>query len=74
MTHEWEGDATEVAAAAEAGNHHVGIFASHLHLLLSLQTDDGLVQTHVVQHRTECVFAVGCGGGEFDSLRDGCAK
>ena len=51
MTHEWEGDATEVAAAAEAGNHHVGIFASHLHLLLSLQSDDCLMQGHMAKHR-----------------------
>jgi hypothetical protein len=26
------------------------------------------VQTHVVQHRTEGVFAVRSGGGEFHSL------
>ena len=50
VTHEGERDTTEVRTTAEAANHDIRIFASHLHLLLSLQADDGLVQTYVVKH------------------------
>ena len=74
VTHKGEGDAAEVATAAKAGNHHVGIFASHSHLLLGLQSDDGLMERHMVEHRTQRVFAVGRGGGQFHGLADGCAE
>ncbi len=52
MTHEGEGDTAEVRTTTETANDDVGIFASHLHLLLCLETDDGLVQSYVVKHRT----------------------
>jgi hypothetical protein len=41
---EGEGGAGEVGAAAAAGEHHVGIIADLLELLLGFQADDGLVQ------------------------------
>ena len=44
MTHEWEGDAAEVATASETGNDNIGIFSSHFHLLLGFETDNGLVE------------------------------
>ena len=48
VAHEWEGDTSEVATATEAGDDHVGIFTCHLHLLLSLQSDDALVESNMV--------------------------
>ena len=52
MAHEGECYTSEVATAAKASNNSIGIFTSHLHLLFSLQTDDSLVQTNVVEYRT----------------------
>ena len=37
VTHEGEGDSTEVGTTTKAANHHIGIFACHGHLLLCLQ-------------------------------------
>lgn len=48
VAHEWEGDTTEVRTSTKASNHDIRILASHLHLLLGLKTDDGLMQTYVV--------------------------
>ena len=44
VTHEWEGDATEVATSTEAGNHDVWILACHFHLLLCFEADNSLVE------------------------------
>ena len=74
VTHEGEGDTTEVGTTAEAADHDIRIFASHLHLLFGLQADDGLVETYVVQHGAERVFTVRCSGGELYSLRDSCTQ
>ena len=74
VAHEGEGNTAEVGTAAEAGNYHVGIFASHLHLLLCLQTDNGLMQAHVVEHGTERVLTVRSGGSQLNSLGDGGAE
>lgn len=74
VAHEGEGDAAEVGAAAEAGNHHVGIFAGHGHLFLGFEADDGLVESHVAEHRAEGVFTSGSCGGEFHGLGDGGAE
>ena len=74
VAHERECQTAKVTAAAEATDNHVGIFARHLHLLLCLQTDDALVQGHMVQHRTEGVAAVGGVHGQLHSLADGGAQ
>ena len=73
VAHERIGNAGEVRAAAEAGDHDVGILAGQFHLLLGLETDDALVQADVVQHGAEGVLAVGGGDCKFDGLRDGAA-
>ena len=70
MTHEWESQSAEIASATEAGNHLIGIFASHLHLLFCLQSDDRLMQSHMVEHRTQCVLTARSGSSQFDSLAD----
>ena len=74
VAHEWEGNAAEVGTAAEAGNHYIGELTCHLHLLLSLKADDGLVEADVVQHGAEGVFTVRSGGGQLDSLGNGGAE
>lgn len=63
MAHEWEGNATEIRAAAETTDHDIGIFACHLHLFLSLKADDGLMESHVIEHRAQYILTVRCGGG-----------
>ena len=68
VTHEGEGDTTEVTTATEATDHDIGIFACHLHLLFCFQTNDSLVQTYVVEHGAERVFTVRSGGGELYCL------
>ena len=65
MAHERERDTAEIAATAETGDNHVGIFPGHLHLLLGLQTDNRLMESHMVQHRTQTVFTVGGGAGQL---------
>ena len=74
MAHEGECDATEVAAATEAGYDNIRVFTGFLHLLLCLETDDRLMDSHVVEHRTECVLTVRCRGGELYCLTDGSAE
>ena len=71
MTHEWESQSAEVTSATEAGNHLVRIFASHLHLLFCLQSDDSLMQSHMIEHRTQCVLTARSGSSQLDSLADG---
>ncbi len=74
VAHEGEGDASEVAASTETANDDVGIFACHLHLLLSLKADDGLVKTYVVEHGAQRIFTIRCCGGQLNSLGDGCSQ
>ena len=71
MLHEREGDSGEIAAAAEAADHDVGVFACHLHLLFSLEAYYGLVQAHMVENRAQHVFATRGLGCEFHGLGDG---
>ena len=74
MTHERQGQAAEVGAAAKAGNHYVRIFAGQGHLFLCLKADNRLVQAHVIEHGTKGVFTVRGGDCQFDGLGDGTAK
>ena len=55
---EREAQSCEIAAAAEAADHHVRLGAGHLHLCDRLLPDDGLVQDHVVQHAAQAVAGV----------------
>ena len=68
MTHEGEGKTAEVATATEAGNHLIGIFLCHGHLLLCLKTYNRLVERHMVENGTKRVLTVGRGGGQLHSL------
>ena len=71
VAHKGESQSAEVAAATETGYHHVGIVVGKCHLLLCLQADDGLMERHMTQHRTQRILAVGSGHRQLDSLRDG---
>ena len=68
MPHKGKSQTAEIAAATEASNHFVGIFARHLHLLFGFQTNDGLVQRYMVEHRTQSVFAVRRNRCQLDSF------
>ena len=74
VAHERKGQAAEVGAAAEAGNHDIRIFSSQGHLFLGFQADDRLVQAHVVQHGTQGVLAVGGVHGQLNGFGDGAAQ
>ena len=51
-----------------------GIVACFLELLLGFQTDDGLVQQHMVEHRTQCIVGILARSGFFHGLGDGHAQ
>ena len=74
MTHERERNSTEIRSTAEATDNQIGILSGHGHLLFSLQTDNRLVQGHVIQHRTERIPAIRRTHGQLDSLGDRCSK
>src|SRR5574344_1468098 len=52
MTQKWTRDTAEVTATPKTSNNHIRIFACHLHLLLSLLSDDSLMKGYVAQDRT----------------------
>ena len=68
MSQEGERQSGEVRSAAEAGDHHVRILASHLHLLLRLQPDHRLVERHMVEHTAQHVLATGRLHGQLYGL------
>ena len=71
LLQEREPDAGEVAAAAEASDHHVGLGIGHLHLLHGLLSDDRLVQHHVVQDAAQAVARIlRTAQGHFHGLRN----
>ena len=67
---EREDQAAEVGAAAARGEDHVRIIARQGELLLRLLADDGLVQQHVVQHRSQAVLGILATGRLFHGLGD----
>ena len=70
MTHEWEGKSTKVTTTTKTSNHLVRILTRHRHLLFSLQTDDSLMQSHVIQNRTQGIFTARSGCSQLNSLRN----
>ena len=67
---EWKRDAREVRAAAGAADDDVGIVIGHVHLRDGFLADDGLVQQHVIEHRTERVIGVVSAAGDLHRLGD----
>ena len=74
VVHERKADARQVASAAAAADHDVGIVARDLHLFLGLKPDHGLMQAYVVQHRAEGIVGVIVRGRVFHSLGNGEAE
>jgi len=71
LLQERESDAGEIAAAAEASDHHVGLRIGHLHLRHGLLPDDRLVQYYVVQDAAQAVARVlRTAQSYLDGLRD----
>ena len=71
VAQEGEGDAREVRTATEAGDNHIGIFSGHFHLLFGFESDDRLMQHHMVEHTAQRIFAVGRLHGQFHGFGDG---
>ena len=74
ILHERRDQAAEVGAAARAADDDVRIFVQHLHRLLALQTDDRLVQQHLIEHRAEHITVALVRGRDLDRLGDRAAE
>ena len=74
LTHEWGDEATEVAAAAGAADDDVRHDAVFVERRFRLQTDDRLVQQHLIEHAAEHVAVAGSRGGDLDGLADRAAE
>ena len=68
VTHEGEGNTTEIRTTAKASYDNIGIFTRLLHLFLCLQSDNSLMQGNMAQHRAKRIFTVGGIHGQLDSL------
>ncbi len=66
-----ERETREVRTAADTGDDDVGLFIGQRHLLDGLQTDDRLVQAHVIEHGAQRVVHIRVLHGHLDRLRDG---
>ena len=53
IRHKRRNQSAQVGAAAGAAHHNVRVFSQLLHGLLAFQTDDGLVQQHLIQHAAQ---------------------
>ena len=74
LTHEWGDEATEVAAAAGAADNNIRHNAVFVKGRFRLQTDDRLVQQHLIEHAAEHVAVAGGRGGDLDGLADRAAE
>ena len=70
VAEEGEDHPAEVGSAAEAGDHHIRLLSCQLHLSLSLQPDDCLVESHMIHHRPKEVLGIGRGACQLYRLRD----
>ena len=66
MTDKWEGNTGEVRTTTKATDHYIRIFSSHFHLLFSFQTNDCLMQHHMIHDTTQRIFAVRCTHCQLD--------
>ena len=72
---EREAQTGQVRAAARAGEQVIGQpLTRELQLGQGLQTDDGLMQRHVVEHAAQRVVGMRILRGFFDGLADGHAQ
>ena len=74
ILHERGDQAAEVGAAAGTADHDIRILVEHLHSLLALQTDDGLVQQHLIEHGAEYIAVALVCSSHFNGLRNRTAE
>ena len=74
FTNERANKATEVRTTACATDDEVGLHADLVESGLRFETDDGLVEEHLVQHGTENVAVTRLLHSGFNSFRNGAAK
>ena len=74
FAHERGDEAAEVAAAAGAADDDVRHDTVFVERRFGLQTDDRLVQQHLIEHAAEHVAVAGSRGGDLDSLADRAAE
>ena len=74
LAHERSDQTAEVGAAAGAADDDVGLDAVLIERGLGLETDDGLVQEHLIQHAAQHIAVAGILDGDFDSLADRAAE
>ena len=74
MAHKWHGYTAKVTATAKASNNHIRVITCQIHLFLSLQTNDRLVNHHMVQHTAKGIFCVRILNSLLHSLRYGHTK
>ena len=74
LAHERGDEAAEVAAAAGAADDYVRHDAVFVEGRFCLQTDDRLVQQHLIEHAAEHVAVAGGRGGDLDGLADRAAE
>lgn len=74
LAHEGGDQAAQIGAAAGAADNDVRLDAVFIQRRLRLQTDDGLVQQHLIQHTAQHIAGVGRGSGALHGLTDGAAQ
>ena len=74
LTHEGGDEAAQVGAAAGAADDDVGLDVVLIQRGLGFQTDDGLVQQHLIEHAAQHIAVAGVLGGSFHGLGDGAAQ
>ena len=70
VSREREGDPGKIRPAADTTDDNVRVIVDHGKLLPTFLADDRLVETDMVQHRTERVVGVGVRSCILDRLRD----
>ena len=74
FAHERGDQTTEIRAAAGAADDHIGLHAVFVERGLRLQTDDRLVQQHLIEHAAEHVAVAGVRYRDLHGLRDRAAE
>ncbi len=70
VAHKRKGDTGKVAAAAAGTKNHIGLFPGHPQLLFCLQTDNSLVEAHMVENAAEGIIGVVVGGRILNRFTD----
>ena len=74
FAHKRGNETAEVRSAARAADDDVGLDAVFVAGRLGLESDDGLVQKHLIEDRAELITVAGRGNSDFNRLGDSAAK